>query len=108
MLITWFIHPDDASEPDKVTGMWKLCPECDENGEHPVQVIHLDTILRGAHLLPCYGEGFLPTDLKYSDALDAWDFYFVNQFIRAVQSWTYSTTYLATYCHISAMAVKYK
>jgi hypothetical protein len=27
---------------------------------------------------------------------------------RAVQSWTYLATYLATYCHISAMAVKYK
>jgi hypothetical protein len=27
---------------------------------------------------------------------------------RAVQSWTYLATYLATYCHISVMAVKYK
>ena len=81
VLISWFIHTDDASGPDKVTGMWKLSPECDENGKFPVQVIHLDTILRGAHLLPCYGEGFLPTELKYSDSLDAWDSYFVNQFI---------------------------
>jgi hypothetical protein len=81
VLVTWLVHPNDASEPDAVTGMWKLCPEHDENGKCPVQVIHLDTILRGAHLLPCYGEGFLPTDLKYSDALDAWDYYFVNQFI---------------------------
>jgi hypothetical protein len=63
--------------------MWKLCPKRDKNGECPIQVIHLDTILRGAHLLPCYGEGFLPlaTELKYSDALDAWDYYFVNHFI---------------------------
>jgi hypothetical protein len=61
--------------------MWKLCPERDENSECPIQVIHLDTILRGAHLVPCYGGGFLPVELKYSDALDAWDYYFVNQFI---------------------------
>ena len=83
MLITWFVHPDDAPEsgPDKVTGMWKLCPEHDENGKCPVQVIHLDTVLRGAHLVPYYGEGFLPMELHYSDALNAWNYYFVNQFI---------------------------
>ena len=80
-LITWFNHMNSTPEPDAATGMWKLRPERDENGERPTQVIHLDTILRGAHLVPCYGEGFLPTGLKYSDALDAWDSYFINQFI---------------------------
>lgn len=80
-LITWFIHADDNPKPDKDTGMWKLCPEHDDDGGHPVQVIHLDTILRGAHLLPCYGVGFIPVELKSSDSLDCWDAYFVNQFI---------------------------
>ena len=61
--------------------MWKVCPERDEDCQHPVQVIHLNTILRGAHLLPCYGEGFLPENMTQSDALDAWDTYFVNQFV---------------------------
>jgi len=81
VLVTWFIHPNDNPEHDKETGMWKLQCEQDEDGKCPVQVIHLDTILRDAHLLPCYGEGFLPVELKHMDALDAWDFYFVNQFI---------------------------
>jgi hypothetical protein len=80
-LVTWFIHLDDNPKRDENSDMWKLCPERDEDGQHPVQVIHLDTILRGAHLLPCYGEGFLPVGLTYTDALDAWDAYFVNQFI---------------------------
>ena len=80
-LVTWFIHPDDDPERDEITGMWKVCPERDEKGHHPVQVIHLDTILRGAHLLPCYGDGFLPEEITYNDALDAWDSYFVNHFI---------------------------
>jgi len=80
-LVTWFVPPDDDSERDEVTGMWKVCPERDDDGQCPVQVIHLDTILRGAHLLPCYGEGFLPEEMTYNDALDAWDAYFVNQFI---------------------------
>ena len=80
-LVTWFVHPNDNPERDRDTGMWKVQREVDENGEQPVQVIHLDTILRGAHLLPCYGKGFLPVELKYTDSLDAWDSYFVNQFI---------------------------
>ncbi len=33
------------------------------------------------HLLPCYGKGFLPKEMTYNDALDAWDAYFVNHFI---------------------------
>ena len=61
--------------------MWKVQHEVDENGEQPVQVIHLDTILCGARLLPCYGKGFLLVKLKYTDSLNAWDSYFVNQFI---------------------------
>jgi hypothetical protein len=80
-LVTWFTHPDSNPKRDKDTGMWKVCPEQDEDGRHPIQVIHLDTILRGAHLLPCFGEGFLPEELTHYDALDAWDAYFVNQFI---------------------------
>jgi hypothetical protein len=80
-LITWFIHPSDNPECDKDTGMWILRREEDADGEQPVQVIHLDTILRGAHLLPCYGKGFLPVELKYTDSLNAWDSYFVNHFI---------------------------
>ncbi len=54
-LVTWFIHPDDDPKCNEDTDMWRVCPEQDENGQHLVQVIHLDTILHGAHLLLCYG-----------------------------------------------------
>jgi len=71
-LVTWLIHPDEDPEPDEGTGMWRLHPEQDADAKQPVQVIHLDAILCGAHLLPCYhyyGEGFLPVKLNYTDAL---------------------------------------
>jgi hypothetical protein len=53
VLIIWFVHPSGTSGPDEVTGMWKLCPERDENGECPIQVIlHAHTfchvIVRGS------------------------------------------------------------
>lgn len=80
-LVTWFIHPGDSPERDKDTGMWRVVPERGADDEHLFQVIHLNTILRGIHLLPCYGEGFLPADLECDEALDAWNEYFVNHFI---------------------------
>ena len=86
-LITWFMHPKSGPERDILTGMWKLHPEQDVDGRHLIQVIHLDAILWGAHLLPCYGEGFLPVGLSNNDALDAWDAYLVNQFIDYHAHW---------------------
>jgi hypothetical protein len=61
--------------------MWKVVPECSANDEQLVQIIHLNMILRGIYLLPCYGEGFLLADLECDDALDAWNEYVVNHFI---------------------------
>ena len=77
-LINWFVPISD--KPDPNTGMWVFEPKI-EGGEHSLEVIHLDTILRGAHLLPEYGSGFLPEDFSYIDALDAFKAYFVNHFI---------------------------
>jgi hypothetical protein len=80
-LVTWFVHPGDSPERDKETGMWKVVPERNADNKHLVQVIHLDAIFRGIHLILCYGEGFLPADVECNDALDAWDEYLVNHFI---------------------------
>ena len=80
-LVTWFVHLDDPPQRDVDTGMWAVCAEYDENGDQPIQIIHLDAILRGIHLLPCFGSGFLPENFNYTGALDAFVTYFVNQFI---------------------------
>ena len=80
-LVSWFVHPNNTPTRDPDTHMWVVTPESDDDGHQPVQVIHIDTILRGIHLLPCYGRGFIPEDFLYIDALNAFDTYFVNQFI---------------------------
>ncbi|KAF7436245.1 hypothetical protein PC9H_003074 [Pleurotus ostreatus] len=80
-LVHWFVHPDNMQTRHPDTGMWVVSAEHEEDGYQPMQVIHLDTILRGAHLVPCFGNGFLPESFDHSDALDAFDNYFVNQFI---------------------------
>ncbi|KIJ98505.1 hypothetical protein K443DRAFT_9104 [Laccaria amethystina LaAM-08-1] len=55
-LINWFVHDD---EPDVDTGMWTVQLECDWRGEPTVEVIDLDTIAQGAHLLPIFGSSKL-------------------------------------------------
>ena len=77
-LVNWFVL--DGDEPDKATGMWILCPEY-EGRVRTVEVIHLDSIARGAHLLPVFGSGFLPEDFQYEVSLDVFCSYFVNHYI---------------------------
>lgn len=70
-----------GDNPDEVTGMWMVCPEY-QGSIQTLKVIHLDSIARGAHLLPVYGSGFLPEDFHYSFALDAFKFFFVNHYVN--------------------------
>ncbi|KAF8903656.1 hypothetical protein CPB84DRAFT_1845636 [Gymnopilus junonius] len=51
-LINWFIHDDEC---DSDTGMWMVQLEHDGRGRPTVEVIDIDAIARGAHLLPIYG-----------------------------------------------------
>jgi hypothetical protein len=44
-------------------------------------VLHLDSFLRGAHLIPVYGDEALPVDFHYSYSLDAFQAFYVNKFI---------------------------
>jgi hypothetical protein len=76
-LVNWFVLKGDARDPD--TGMWVVKPEVEGN-KRTLEVIHLDSIARGAHLLPVYGSGVLPEDFDYTSALDAFKSYYVNHF----------------------------
>ncbi|KAJ2933093.1 hypothetical protein H1R20_g4010, partial [Candolleomyces eurysporus] len=71
--------------PDKATGMWVVEREEEDDGKGkihlPLQVISLATIVRGAHLLPVYGDGYLPEDFDYTDSLEAFQSFYVNQYI---------------------------
>ena len=77
-LVNWFIPDGDG--PDEATGMWVVKPEY-EGRAQTVEVIHLDMIARGAHLLPVYGSGFLPEDFHYSVSLDVFKSFSINHHI---------------------------
>ncbi|KAF8875365.1 hypothetical protein BD779DRAFT_1613432 [Infundibulicybe gibba] len=77
-LVTWFSAIGE--EPCPNTRMWRVKPDLDANGEHIMEVIHIDCILRVAHLLGDVGEEHIPHYLTHSDSLDAFKTFYVNKF----------------------------
>ncbi|KAF6758455.1 hypothetical protein DFP72DRAFT_1105211 [Ephemerocybe angulata] len=70
-VVEWF--KTSGRGPDRDTGMWVS----------GVTVVHIDTILRAAHLLPMYGSTYplLDSEYDHNDSLDDFEAYFVNKFI---------------------------
>ncbi|KAJ7769648.1 hypothetical protein DFH07DRAFT_866732 [Mycena maculata] len=62
-------HPD--------TGMWVVKPEL-ECREPSLGIVRVESMARAAHLIGLYGTAALPEDFHFSNALDAFNRYFVN------------------------------
>lgn len=78
-LVQWYSRVGD--EPNEDTGMWIVEPDLNEDGSFRESIIHLDTILRAAHLIGVYGEDFLPQDFTFHKTLDTFESFFVNKYI---------------------------
>ena len=78
-LVEWFKKV--AEEPDRQTGMWTVEPELDVDNKRLCSVLHLDSFVRGAHIIPVYGSHYLPINFIHTWSLDAFDAYHVNHFI---------------------------
>ncbi|KAI0245200.1 hypothetical protein BJV78DRAFT_1277494 [Lactifluus subvellereus] len=75
-LVEWFV-PEDGLDED--TGMWIVRPEFEGAGRHrTLAIVHIDCIIRAAHLLPAFGSSFVPEELHFSNSLDVYRSYFVN------------------------------
>jgi hypothetical protein len=59
--------------------MWRVKAEY-HHRQRASSVIHLDTFLLGAHLLPIFGVEPLPLNFLYTDSLDAFEAYYVNKY----------------------------
>jgi len=79
-LVHWFSHVGD--EPDDETGLWVVEPDL-RSSKPFLQVIHLDTVLRGAHLIGNAGREFLPplNKFNFSDSLNSFKSFYVNKYI---------------------------
>ncbi|KAF8801821.1 hypothetical protein BYT27DRAFT_7309117 [Phlegmacium glaucopus] len=78
-LVSWFSTVGDS--PCQDTGMWMVEPDFDQTGNHAMSIIHIDSILRGAHLMGVYGSHFVPQHLKFNHTLDAFRSFYVNKYI---------------------------
>jgi hypothetical protein len=78
-LVNWFSTVDNV--PCPVTGMWKVRRDIDNHGRRILDIIHLDTVLRSAHLIGIPGENFIPYELNHTNALDAFKTFYVNKYI---------------------------
>lgn len=63
------------------TGMWVVRRDLDEDGTPELMIVHLDAILRAAHLIGIAGSSTIPHNLSYSDSLFAFKTFYVNKFI---------------------------
>jgi hypothetical protein len=77
-MVQWFAPI--GNHPCKDTGMWMVEPNLDHDGERVTTIVHLDSIVRGAHLIPVFGSAFIPHELHFSKTLDAFCAYYINKY----------------------------
>jgi hypothetical protein len=75
-LVEWF----KKMGRDPLTGMWIVQPDC-THGSRNKSVLHLDSFLCGAHLVPVYTDLRLPPNFKHYDSLDVFKAFYVNKYI---------------------------
>ncbi|OBZ77541.1 hypothetical protein A0H81_01910 [Grifola frondosa] len=77
-LVQWFERI--AEEPDEDTGMYIVRPES-KRGVPVLSVLHLDSIVRAAHLIGVYGKQPVPNNITEHNALDAYKYFYVNRYV---------------------------
>lgn len=79
-LVSWYSTIGDQPCPN--TKMWKVKPDLNLLGHPVLDIIHLDTILRNAHLMGvCDGSTRLPHNFRFHDSLDSFQAFYVNKYI---------------------------
>ena len=70
------------NDPDPDNSMWIIEPDFDANRYWVVSVVHVDSIVRGAHLLPVFGvDTAIPREINFSHTLDVFTAFYVNKYI---------------------------
>jgi hypothetical protein len=78
-LVRWFEKYGAA--PCDVTGLWRVRLDHDARNRPMCSIIHIDSILRCAHLMPAFGSRFISPSLHHSKSLEVFQLYYVNKYI---------------------------
>jgi hypothetical protein len=81
-LVEWFVT---RPEPDPVTGMWVVEHETDDSDSElgtvrAMGLIHTDCIVRACHLIPIFGNDYVPISLDYTHSLTLYKSFYVNKY----------------------------
>ena len=79
-IIQWYEFTDDV--PDEDTGLWVVKPGY-LNDEQYIRVIHIESIIRAAHLIPVFGDKMVPEahELNSGETLDNYMLFYVNKYV---------------------------
>jgi hypothetical protein len=77
-LVEWFDPVGDALDP--LTGMWKVRPAITLCGDRSVELIPLDIIARSCHLIPAYGDQWIPKDFHRSRSHTSFGVFYLNHY----------------------------
>ncbi|KAJ7039942.1 hypothetical protein C8F04DRAFT_949338 [Mycena alexandri] len=77
-LVTWFSAIGNEPCPD--VRMWMVEPDVDNRGQHVMDIIHINSILHGAHLIPVFGDDFLPHNFKFTASFNSFRAYYINKY----------------------------
>lgn len=77
-LVQWFEGYDNRACEE--TGLQMVIPHVNNQGRRLASVIHIDSILRSAHLIPAYGTHFTPLALRHYNSLYSYPLYYINKY----------------------------
>ena len=79
VLVCWY---STSKELDASTGFWVVQPESTRRGTRHMSIIHIDSIVRGAHLLPRFpSDAPVYWEINYMNVLDLYTSFYVNKFV---------------------------
>ncbi|KAF8901767.1 hypothetical protein CPB85DRAFT_1227610 [Mucidula mucida] len=77
-LVQWY--KKHGTRPDATTGMWVVKPEHYPGGRPVLLVIHLETLIGAARLLPVFGKMKIPCKLEFHHTLDVFKAFYVSKY----------------------------
>ncbi|EIW75218.1 hypothetical protein CONPUDRAFT_66179, partial [Coniophora puteana RWD-64-598 SS2] len=77
-LIHWFSRVRDVRDED--TGMYIVSPDHNDDGTSLLAIVPVNSLVRAAHLIPFYGDKFIPEDLKHYNSYNDFFGFYVNRY----------------------------
>ena len=70
------------TDPDPDNGLWVFEPDYSNDGYRIMSVVHVNSIIRAAHLLPVFkDEAPIPREVNFTNTLDVFKAFYLNKYI---------------------------